>query len=50
MNTPPLYRTDYRSADGKLVKVKTTNLFVWAAVDTETGHKEGATSFATAAA
>ena len=38
MNTPPLFRTDYQSVDGKLAEVKTTNLFVWAAVDTETGR------------
>jgi len=36
-NTPPLYRTEYQSADGKLVEVKTTSLFVWAAIDTKTG-------------
>jgi hypothetical protein len=37
MNAPPLFRTDYQSVDGRLVEVKTTSLFVWAAVDTETG-------------
>ena len=37
-NTPPLYRTEYQSVDGRLVEVKTTNLFVWAAIDTETGQ------------
>ena len=38
MNAPELYRIDYQSVDGKLVEVKTTSLFVWAVVDTETGQ------------
>jgi hypothetical protein len=38
MNTPPLFRIDYQSVDGKLAEVRTTSLFVWAAVDTETGQ------------
>jgi hypothetical protein len=37
MNTPPLFRIDYQSVDGKRILVKTANLFVWAAIDTKTG-------------
>ena len=35
---PPLYRVEYRPVDGRFVKEKSSDLFVWAVVNSDTGE------------